>query len=84
MSERHTLKTVQPFFDKIRMGLKTFEYRKDDRNYCEGDILELCEYDNKTNTFSGEHIDVIVTFTMRTQDFLPVPSGYVIMSIRIL
>jgi hypothetical protein len=39
----HWLKTDQPFFDAIWDGDKTFEIRKNDRNFAEGDLLILGE-----------------------------------------
>lgn len=40
---KHYLKTVQPYFDAIDQGLKTFEIRKNDRDFKVGDILVLLE-----------------------------------------
>lgn len=39
----HKLKTVQPFFDAVWSGEKTFEVRKNDRNFNIGDRLMLIE-----------------------------------------
>lgn len=37
----HKLKCIQPYFDDVRLGRKTFEVRKDDRNYQVGDRLDI-------------------------------------------
>lgn len=38
---QHPLKTLAPFFDAVADGSKTFELRKNDRNYQVGDTLLL-------------------------------------------
>jgi hypothetical protein len=39
----HKLKTLQPYYDEVLKGRKTFELRKDDRNFVVGDFLQLFE-----------------------------------------
>lgn len=41
---KHVLKTVQPYFDDVASGKKTFEIRKNDRNFQVGDLLRLVEH----------------------------------------
>ena len=41
----HVLKTVPEKFRQIGEGLKTFEWRFDDRNYAAGDTLVLMEFE---------------------------------------
>ncbi|MBN3945059.1 MAG: DUF3850 domain-containing protein [Nostoc sp. NMS7] len=41
----HNLKTWMPFYQDVIDGRKTFELRKNDRNYQVGDILNLIEVD---------------------------------------
>ena len=43
---RHKLKLAKMFFEDVRLGRKSFELRKNDRDYQIGDILELREMDN--------------------------------------
>ena len=40
----HRLKTIQPYFDNIASGAKTFEIRKNDRGFEVGDELLLMEW----------------------------------------
>lgn len=40
----HVLKTWPPYFRQTQLGQKTFELRKNDRDYKEGDLLILREY----------------------------------------
>lgn len=45
MTTTHKLKIWPRMFDAVRRGDKTFEIRKNDRDYQTGDILELEEWD---------------------------------------
>ncbi|EIP8136288.1 DUF3850 domain-containing protein [Enterococcus faecalis] len=42
----HVLKIKPCYFNDVISGLKTFEIRKNDRNFQVGDILVLAEYDD--------------------------------------
>jgi hypothetical protein len=52
-SQEHELKCAQEHYIRIISGQKTFEIRKNDRNFQVGDILILREYDAKR----GQYID---------------------------
>jgi len=54
MSKVHHLKTIEPYFSDIRSRKKTFEIRKNDRNFQLEDALILKEYDPETDTYSGK------------------------------
>jgi hypothetical protein len=41
--------------------MKTFELRKNDRNFMEGDTLHLREFDQKENEYTGRSLHVLVT-----------------------
>jgi hypothetical protein len=45
VSRHHDLKTIQPFYDDIESGCKTFEVRLNDRAFQAGDTVTLREYD---------------------------------------
>lgn len=47
---RHRLKLAKMFFDAVDTGKKSFELRKNDRNYQIGDILELHEMSDGEET----------------------------------
>lgn len=42
----HELKLDNEYFDDVESGLKTFEIRKNDRNYMVGDLLALSRFKN--------------------------------------
>jgi len=60
MSKTHHLKILPEYFNAVRLGVKTFEIRKNDRDYKVGDSLLLKEYDN--NAFTGNVVKAIVTY----------------------
>ncbi len=70
----HELKIWRQYFEPILSGEKTFEYRKNDRDFKVGDFLLLREYFPKTDSYSGREVLVKVIYV------LPV-GEYVIMSI---
>lgn len=77
----HDLKIHPEPFEAVTKGVKTFEYRFDDRGYKVGDILKLREYDPTQKTFTNKQIEVEVTFLMKGGQY-DIPTGYVIMSIK--
>jgi hypothetical protein len=75
----HELKTWPQYFQQVIDGVKTFEYRFNDRGFREGDDLLLLEYDPIKKTYSGRHCIVSVTSVLRS--FKGIEDGYCIMSI---
>ncbi len=49
----HHLKTWPPYFQMILDGQKTFELRKNDRDFKEGDYLILQEYLQENKFYTG-------------------------------
>jgi hypothetical protein len=78
----HELKTVNPFFDDIWEFRKEFEIRNNDREFLQGDLLQLREYDIGTNEYSGRELTCEVTYLPR--DPVGLLPGYVVMGIRII
>ena len=79
MSKTHYLKTWPEFFQAMKSGKKTFELRKNDRDYQVGDTLVLQEYD-PINGYTGDEIQREVTYTLDSQPF--VPEGYICMAVK--
>lgn len=85
----HELKLNQRYFDAVKNGIKTFEVRRNDRDFRMGDTLKLFEADDK-----GDHVEschgvrivvAAVTYILTHDDFpAGVPEGYVVMSIKVV
>ncbi|EAH0580331.1 DUF3850 domain-containing protein, partial [Listeria monocytogenes] len=60
MSKTHELKILSEYFWDIAEGRKTFEIRKNDRNFQVGDYLILKEFKEEKHT--GWKITVEVTY----------------------
>ena len=82
MSKIHKLKLVQPFFDDVWIGSKTFEIRKNDRDYKVGDILTLCEYNEVNQKETDRYIVAEITYILK--EYFSISNGFVVMSIDVL
>ncbi len=81
-SETHELKNINPYFNDLWNGFKTFEVRFDDRDFRVGDILHLREYDPKSfKKYLGREILCEVVYILDDPNYLKY--GFVIMSILI-
>jgi hypothetical protein len=72
----HELKTWAVYFREMEHGRKTFEYRKDDRNYQVGDTLVL--HETSDDLYTGRKLVREVIYIARGGF---IPEGYCIMSI---
>lgn len=77
----HHLRSWPHYFQPIFDGLKTFEVRYNDRDYKEGDILHLMEYNPDGKGYSTRNVYRYVTHIL-SDDFKGVAKGWVVMSIR--
>jgi len=77
---RHTLKTHPRWFRAVWEGQKLFEVRRNDRGFCQGDHLELREYDPDTETYSGRRMLAGVSFVLYGPG-MGVEDGYCVMSL---
>ncbi|MEG0678930.1 MAG: ASCH/PUA domain-containing protein [Carnobacterium sp.] len=78
MKAKHELKIEPKYFEAVKDGRKKFEIRKNDRNFQEGDILVLLEYDKYYEAFTGEKITVEITYST---DYAQ-QDGYVVLGIE--
>lgn len=81
MKRYHLLKTIQPFFNDVSEEIKTFEVRKNDRDFKVGDVLRLQEYNQDRNTFTGRELRVNVTYILDDQRYCK--DGYIVMGIEV-
>ncbi|GMQ56769.1 DUF3850 domain-containing protein [Vallitalea sediminicola] len=79
----HNLKIKGNYIKAIIYGNKTFEVRKDDRNFNIGDILILNEINTK-GLYTGFNIKVKVTYILgrKEEEKQFVKKGYVILGIK--
>ena len=80
MSVLHRLKTWPEVFEATAAGLKTAEFRINDRNFQVGDSLMLQEYNPETCEYTGNHITMRINHILYGNQF-GIPSGYVVISI---
>ena len=85
----HHVKSWCHFYKAIKEGRKLHDLCKDDRGYNVGDTIRLHEYDNIEGKFTGESIDVEITYI--TDNRVPcafssaiLPAGYCILSIKVV
>ncbi len=78
--KRHVLKTWPEYFDALSTGAKTFEARKDDRNFEVGDELVLREYEAKHLYFTGREVVRYVSYILRWPAF-GVEAGWCVMAL---
>lgn len=74
----HEIKLSHVFFDDVQSGKKSFELRKDDRDYQIGDELLLSEI--KDNVLTGRTVRVKVIYKLA--GFAGLEAGYCILGIE--
>ena len=74
----HELKTWDEFWDDLVSGAKTFEIRKDDRNFKVGDVLIQKKLNPRTKTFSGDILNFYITYKTTFKQ----KKGYCVLGIR--
>lgn len=74
----HQIRIATTYFEDAASGKKPFELRKNDRNYKEGDILEMMEFKDGRNT--GRTIRKVVTYLL--ENYSGLQDGYCIMGIK--
>ena len=77
----HDIKCDEPFYSSVLTGKKSFELRKDDRNYQVGDYLHL------QKTKDGEVIDVtenlVAEIIYKLTGYEGLADGYCMLGIRV-
>ncbi len=80
MKKIHTLKTWCNVYQATKDGIKTFEIRRNDRNFKTGDILVLQEYNPDRKEYTGEVCAFVVTYML--QGVFGLPKDMCAMSIK--
>jgi ParB family chromosome partitioning protein len=73
----HDVKLGATFFEYVKTGRKTFELRKNDRGYKEGDTIVLHEY--KDGATTGRTITKKIVYVL--EDFTGLEDGYCILGL---
>lgn len=79
---QHRLKLRDEYYHAVKDGLKTWEFRKDDRGFKVGDELKLNHYSDRYGENQNDYVKAVITYILGHEDFEMIPEGYVIMSIR--
>jgi hypothetical protein len=58
----HNLKIYPQYFEEVLTGNKTFEIRRNDRNFLVGDTVVLQEFNRGVGEYTGREIEVIITY----------------------
>lgn len=77
----HEIKCWSEYFHEIISGNKTFELRKNDRDFKVGDVLHLREYNPERKYFTDRSAMFEVKYILHGGQF-GLEEGYVIMSIK--
>ena len=78
----HDLKTWPEVWQDTYIGLKTAEFRKNDRDFKRGHFLNLREWSPITKTYSGYTLLAEIRHIVYGGRF-GIPEGYCVMSIKL-
>lgn len=81
LAKVHELKTLQPYFAEVASGNKTFEVRKNDRDFKVGDLLKLMEFD-PVEGLTGRVITTKVSYVLDDTKYCK--KGYVVLGMHIV
>lgn len=76
----HYIKCEERFFKEVETGQKTFEVRKNDRDYREGDDIVLREYDKELRELTGRELRVNIIYFL--DNYPGIEPGYCILGIE--
>lgn len=76
----HELKILPQFYNAVISNRKTFEIRKDDRDYQVGDRILLREFDGEK--YTNRKTRRIITYILREAKEYGLEDGYCILGIR--
>ena len=77
--KQHEIKIVASYYEDVISGKKSFELRKNDRGYKQGDSLKMLEF--KDGKHTGRTIDADIIYML--EDYTGLTEGYCILGIRV-
>ena len=81
----HDLKIWPSYFEAVKSGVKTFEWRRNDRDFAVGDILRLQEFEPAgSTTFGGVYTgrELFAEITYKAEGVFGIPEGYCVLAIK--
>lgn len=78
--KEHNLKTHPEYFRDVIRGFKSFEVRKNDRDFQLGDRLLLKEFEPKSKSYTGKEFLFKITYILDGGGF-GIKKGFCVMSI---
>jgi hypothetical protein len=82
VKETHELKTINPYFQLVWDGKKTFELRKNDRNFKQGDYLRLMEYGK--GGWTGRECNFEIEYILKDCPEFGLMDGFVIIQLKLI
>ena len=82
MKTEHEIKIDTKFYARVADGQKTFEIRKNDRDYQVGDVLCMREYDPKGEYYI-DHSHMLIANIVYMSTFQQ-KEGYVVLGIEVV
>jgi uncharacterized protein YqfB (UPF0267 family) len=85
--QTHDVKSWPDFFAPVLSGEKSFELRKNDRNYQVGDVLHMREFDDRKGEYTGRVCTKKITYVLTSSGPGAIPpywglsQGYAILSL---
>ncbi|PGA30051.1 RNA-binding protein [Bacillus thuringiensis] len=76
----HNLKINTVFFEPVLKRIKTFEIRKNDRDFHVGDTINLNEWDNERKKYTGRSVAIEILYITDYEQ----KEGYVVFSFKIV
>lgn len=76
----HEIKIAASYYEDVVSGKKSFELRKNDRAYREGDGLRMLEF--KDGKHTGRLIDAVIIYML--EEYTGLEEGYCILGIKVL
>lgn len=67
----HDVKCWPVYFRPLKDGRKTFELRRNDRNFVAGDFVHVREYVPHANEFTGDTVDFRITYVLNAGADVP-------------
>lgn len=77
----HDLKISKEYYQDVLLGIKTFELRKNDRDYKVGHVLLLNEYDIIELEYTGRKLKRVISYILKGGNY-GLDENFVIMGIK--